>query len=410
MRAAGALGRCSSQGNVLREAAPNTGASASRLAALNLLVFAPIGVQLPFLPLWYASIGFAAESIALIQGATPIARFLAKFLVPPLADRKGAAARLLALCGVAMTVASLAAGLVQPAYTLVFLCIVASAFGQGPMIALTDAIVLREARRRVVAGERLLDYGLVRGAGSVSVLALMMAGGWFVGLFPRDTMIFIISGVMALATAGVFALAPKDSRAAGAGGAIKLERIARPRVVVLVVFAAGLIQASHAVVYTFGSIAFRAQGHSDLMIGLLWAVGVATEIAFFLASNRFGGASRAYGLLIAGALFAILRWLVMASTTSTALVFLAQALHAFSFAATHLGSIFALTRLVGETRRAQAQGWISGANALTTAVVSVLSGPLWKAYGLHAYFFMCGVAALGLTLAVLAALDPRKDD
>ena len=200
----------------MREAAPNTGASASRLAALNLLVFAPIGVQLPFLPLWYASIGFAAESIALIQGATPIARFLANLLVPPLADRKGAAARLLALCGLGMTVASLCAGLVQPVYTLVFLCIVVSAFGKGPMIALTDAIVLREARRRVVAGERPLDYGVVRGAGSVSVLVLMMAGGWFVGLFPPETMIFVISGVMALAAAGVFALAPKDSRANGA--------------------------------------------------------------------------------------------------------------------------------------------------------------------------------------------------
>ncbi|MCB1546188.1 MAG: MFS transporter [Methylobacteriaceae bacterium] len=394
----------------MREAAPNTGASASRLAALNLLVFAPIGVQLPFLPLWYASIGFAAESIALIQGATPIARFLANLLVPPLADRKGAAARLLALCGLGMTVVSLCAGLVQPAYTLVFICIVASAFGQGPMIALTDAIVLREARRRVVAGERPLDYGVVRGAGSVSVLLLMMAGGWFVGLFPPDTMIFVISGVMALAAAGVFLLAPKDSRANGDGATVKLEKIARPRVVIFVVLGGALIQASHAVVYTFGSIAFRAQGHSDLMIGLLWAVGVATEIAFFLASNRFGGASRAYGLLIAGALFAILRWLVMASTTSVTLVFLAQALHAFSFAATHLGSIFALTRLVGETRRAQAQGWISGANALSTALVSVVSGHLWKAYGLHAYLFMCGVAALGLGLALAAALDPRRDD
>ena len=150
----------------MREAAPNTGASASRLAALNLLVFAPIGVQLPFLPLWYASIGFAAESIALIQGATPIARFLANLLVPPLADRKGAAARLLALCGLGMTVVSLCAGLVQPAYTLVFICIVASAFGQGPMIALTDAIVLREARRRVVAGERLAGRAADAAAGA----------------------------------------------------------------------------------------------------------------------------------------------------------------------------------------------------------------------------------------------------
>ena len=142
----------------------------------------------------------------------------------------------------------------------------------------------------------------------------------------------------------------------------------------------------------------------------MWAIGVATEIAFFLASNRFGGANRAYGLLIAGALFAILRWLLMAATTNTALVFVGQALHAFSFAATHLGSIFALTRLVGETRRAQAQGWISGANALTMAFVSVMSGHLWKAFGLSAYLFMAGVAALGLALAVAAALDPRRDD
>lgn len=397
-------------GNELSGAAPKTGASASRLAALNLLVFAPVGVQLPFQSLWYASIGFAAESIALINGATPIARFVSNLLIPPLADKHGSTARLLGVCGFGMTVASLCAGLVQPAYALVFLCIVVSAFSQGPMIALTDSIVLREARRRAVAGERLLDYGVVRGAGSVSVLVLMAAGGWFVGLFPPGAMIYVIAGVMALASVGVVLLAPRDARAGGAGAVQMRETIARPRVVVLVVLAGALIQASHAVVYTFGSIAFRAQGHSDFVIGLLWAIGVATEIAFFLASNRFGGASRAYGLLIAGALFAILRWLLMAATTNTALVFVGQALHAFSFAATHLGSIFALTRLVGETRRAQAQGWISGANALTMAFVSVMSGHLWTAFGLSAYLFMAGVAALGLALAVAAALDPRRDD
>lgn len=389
---------------------PFPGASARRLAALNLLVFAPIGVQLPFQSLWLASIGFAAESIALIQGATPLARFLSNLLSPPQADKRGNAARLLGLCGFAMTVATLCAALAQPAYALVFACIVAGAFSQGPMIALTDSIVLREARRRAVAGERLLDYGVVRGAGSVSVLVLMAAGGWFVGLFPPAAMIYAIAGVMALASAGVVLLAPQDARAHGAGAASMREKIARPRVVVLVVLAGALIQASHAVVYTFGSIAFRAQGHSDFVIGLLWAIGVATEIAFFLASNRFGGASRAYGLLIAGALFAILRWVLMASTTSTALVFVGQALHAFSFAATHLGSIFALTRLVGETRRAQAQGWISGANALTMALASIMSGYLWKAFGLQAYLFMAGVAAAGLALAAAAALDPRKDD
>ena len=81
--------------------------------------------------------------------------------MPGRAAPTGATSRLLALCGVGMTLASFCAGFVQPVYGLVFLFILASAFGQGPMIALTDSIVLREARRRVVAGERLLDYGAV---------------------------------------------------------------------------------------------------------------------------------------------------------------------------------------------------------------------------------------------------------
>ncbi len=139
-------------------------------------------------------------------------------------------------------------------------------------------------------------------------------------------------------------------------------------------------------------------------------MGVATEIAFFFFSTRFGGARRAYGMLMAGGAVAIARWLLMAATTNTALLFFGQALHAFTFAATHLGAIFALTQLVGESRRAQAQGWISGANALTTALVSVASGPLWQTFGLHAYWFMCGVAGLGLALAAAAALDPRRND
>ena len=77
--------------------------SAWRLAALNLLVFAPVGVQLPFLSLWYASIGFGAEAIALIQGATPLARFASNLLIPPIADRRGDAPRLLAICACGMS-------------------------------------------------------------------------------------------------------------------------------------------------------------------------------------------------------------------------------------------------------------------------------------------------------------------
>ena len=118
--------------------------SAWRLAALNLLVFAPVGLQLPFLSLWYAGIGFGAEAIAILQGATPLARFVSNLLVPPVADRRGNApccwrSALGGMAGFAF------AGL-HHSFWWVFACIVAATFAQGPMIALGDSMTLREAR------------------------------------------------------------------------------------------------------------------------------------------------------------------------------------------------------------------------------------------------------------------------
>ena len=88
---------------------------------------------------------------------------------------------------------------------------------------------------------------------------------------------------------------------------------------------------------------------------------------------------------------------------------LAQAMHATTFASTHLGSVYALTRLVGETRRAQAQGWISGVNALVYSATAIGCGFLWNAFGQHAYLAMSAVAAAGVALVLVAALDRRKD-
>jgi MFS transporter, PPP family, 3-phenylpropionic acid transporter len=380
-----------------------------RLAALNLLVFAPIGVQLPFLSLWYASIGFGAEAIATIQGATPLARFVANLMIPPVADRRGNAPLLLALCALGATAGFAFAGL-HRGFWFVFVCIVAGTFAQGPMVALGDSMVLREARRRVVAGERALDYGLIRGIGSGGVLGLMVVGGWLVGLFPPDDMIFVIAAVIGATLLGILALSPRTPPAVGGAAAIPREKIARPGLVALVVLGAALIQASHAMIYTFGSIAFRAQGYSDVVIGLLWAIGVATEVAFFvLMSRRLGGANGAYLFLIIGGASAILRWSLMALPLSTPILFCVQAMHATTFASTHLGSVYALTRLVGETRRAQAQGWISGVNALTYSATAIGCGFLWNAFGSHAYLAMAGVAGAGVALVAVAALDRRKD-
>ena len=54
------------------------------------------------------------------------------------------------------------------------------------------------------------------------------------------------------------------------------------------------IQASHAVLYAYGSIHWRALGVSETEIGALWAASVAAEIVFMLTIGTAAiGAARA---------------------------------------------------------------------------------------------------------------------
>src|SRR5258708_34395992 len=53
----------------------------------------------------------------------------------------------------------------------------------------------------------------------------------------------------------------------------------------LFMLAAGCCQASHAVLYSFGTLTWRAAGLSDVTISLLWGESVAVEIVLMLASG-----------------------------------------------------------------------------------------------------------------------------
>jgi MFS family permease len=66
--------------------------------------------------------------------------------------------------------------------------------------------------------------------------------------------------------------------------------------------------------------------------------------------------------------------------------------------------VYLLARLAGPQRRAQAQGWLSAAGALSLAAATFASGFLQAEYGRRAYLFMAGIALAGLLLAGLARI------
>jgi PPP family 3-phenylpropionic acid transporter len=170
-----------------------------------------------------------------------------------------------------------------------------------------------------------------------------------------------------------------------------------------VIGAAACTQASHAALYAFGSIHWRDLGFSSATIGWLWAVGVVAEILMFAALGRsVGRGSAAFGLMIAGAGTAILRFAVLAADPGLAATFVLQTLHGASFGATHLGTIAALALLAPEAARGRAQGAMTSVQALAMAAGTVASGPIYRAVGPMVFLAMVPLACGGLALALLA--------
>jgi MFS transporter, PPP family, 3-phenylpropionic acid transporter len=127
----------------------------------------------------------------------------------------------------------------------------------------------------------------------------------------------------------------------------------------LLLLAAGLAQASHAVFYTFGTLHWRALGLSTAWSGTLWAISIVAEVALFAYSaavvRRIGPAQ----LIVLGAGAAVIRWFIMGLDPPLSLLLPLQILHALTFGATHIGAIHCLGRAVPETQAGTAQALYS---------------------------------------------------
>src|SRR5262249_60094114 len=86
-----------------------------------------------------------------------------------------------------------------------------------------------------------------------------------------------------------------------------------------------------------------------------------------------------------------------------------QALHALSFAATHLGAMHYLAQAAPARRGATAQGDFAAVQGIVFAVAMGQSGGLVETQGSRAYFTMALVAAVGMICAAWALGRRRRE-
>jgi MFS transporter, PPP family, 3-phenylpropionic acid transporter len=401
----------------------NGGSSAlPRFLTLYAALFAAFGVVSPFFAAFLAGRGLQSEAIGLVLAAGTAVRLLAGPIGGRLADRLGAPRRVLVITAAA---ASCVAFCYLPAQGmwLLLLVSVAHAAVLAPITPIADALALSSAMGSSAMGSsamassamdvstmgvstmpggasRRFEYGWVRAAGSAAFILGTLLAGPTVGRFGLDAIIWL-NGLL-LGLAAWFARRVPDLPAPVAvkrtGGIAALLRIG---VFCRLMLVAALIQGSHALHDGFVVIHWESVGISDATIGLLWSESVAAEVIVFLfvgpwLLDRLSPA----GASILAALGGVVRWAVLAETTSTLASALVEPLHGLTFALQHLACMRLIGVVVPPRLAATAQAFYGTvAVGVATAVLTLGSGTLYANFGAGGFWVMAALCAASMPVA-----------
>lgn len=360
-----------------------------RFSALYFMIFLAAGIMLPWWPVFLSGRGLDAGQIGWVVALGFLIKPLAGPMITKRVDQLGERRRPLIVLMIA-TLAGYSLYLIEGGFWLVLAITSITAVFFAPVLPLIDGTTMSAATAKG------LNYGRIRLWGSVSFIIAASGGGY---LFEgRDTSLILYAVLAAFAVTVLASFRIPDFRPPAAKperGTIR--KLLTHPIFLLFMLATGLSNASHAVVYSFGTLNWQAEGLSDTLIGILWMTGVLAEIGVFTASTWFVGRFGPIGLLIMGALAGIIRWILTPLFPTFEALILLQLLHGLTYGAYHLGIMHFIQRAAPEGLSATAQGLYAAiAMGVVMGVSSWGAGQLYGTIQADAFFVMAAMSAVAL--------------
>jgi MFS transporter, PPP family, 3-phenylpropionic acid transporter len=367
--------------------------SFDRFLLLYSTMFAAFGAVSPFLPALLHERGLGPSEIGAVLAAGTAVRLITGPIISRLADRLGKHRQTLAVL-IAMA-AVIAFGYGLPAGFAIFLLVsVAHASALAPIVPIADAMTLAAAPGR-------FQYGWVRGAASAAFVVGAVGAGQVVGATSLGGIVWMNATMLALAAVAALRL-PRNAldRPVVRRQANVRALFAVPGFVPLMALAA-LVLSSHTLHDGFEVLRWEEGGIGPGTAGLLWSEGVLAEVVVFVVVGptllRWLGPAGAAALAASAG---VVRWSVTAVTAWLPAMALVEPLHGLTFALLHLACMQMLSVIVPPALAATAQA-IYGTVAVgaVSAILTLMSGPLYGALGPRAFWFMALLCAAALPIA-----------
>lgn len=369
-----------------------------RLGAFYFFYFAVIGGFQPYWGLYLQGQGFSPAAIGELMAIVMATRIIAPNFWGYIADHTGKRLQLVRFGALMMLLVWLGVFWAREYWSLA-LVLLAYGFFQNAILAQFEAVTMAHL------GERRERYSLIRLWGS---LGFIVTGTGLGILFDHISVDSLPMWLLACALATWLSsmLVPDIKTPKRHEASDGLWTILKRQPVWAFFIAHFLLQFSHAPYYTFYSIHLEEHGYSRTEIGWLWGVGVLAEIGLFLVMHRFMPWLGEMRLMLWSLLLAGMRWLVIGFMVDSHIaIWLAQLLHAASFATFHAAAMVLIYRHFGDGHQGQGQAIYSMLWGMGVAIGSLLTGMVW-ATSSNAWVF--AVAALMCLLAWFVLMVSRS--
>jgi MFS transporter, PPP family, 3-phenylpropionic acid transporter len=363
-------------------------------AALSAAYFSHIGVVNTFLSLWLKEIGYGVALIGLIASIQSFSRLAAPYAWAWLGDRSGERAKLLRIATVLATLGSLGLFWKNGGMGWLIACLLFMYLNSSALMPMSESALAQIVTRGGIFDVR--RHGRVRLWGSLGFMVSVLGAGVFFEHFGLLYFPLAVTLGLILLTLSAYCIPNLRESAHHEKSKAPIWHTLRQPSVAWFFGTLALNVLAHMGLYVFFSLYCDELGYSKTMIGMLWAAAVILEIGWFYSQGRWLPRFSLTAWLIVSAVATALRFGLTAGLGDTLwILFIAQGLHALSFAANHTVCTALISHhFPGNMRgRGQALYTVLG-YGIPGVLGSWAGGLISEAYGLRTVFWICTATAV----------------
>lgn len=356
------------------------------------------GILIPFWAVWLEGLHFDSRQIGNMVAISLIARSLGSLIFPLLLKEAKQLIPSLKLLGFLCLLTTsgfwILSDFFTPTWFLILCLMVILNFFVSPPIPLTDSLASEWQK------QSSFQYGRVRLWGSIGFVVGSSLVGYLIDVFDYQVIIYTMICAQMLFLFSTFripTIQPQSSQQ-GVNKPVDIKKLFFSPMMILIMLAIMLLQGSHAAYYTFAAPYWKSLGYSGTTTGFLVAFAVVAEIFFFAFGNKIVARMQIRHILQISAVATILRWVLMANVTSWPMILFTQSFHAITYVMGHM----AIVRFIASYKEQEViylqAVYATMASGVGIAMFTSISGILIDRYHADAFYFMSGVALVGLLL------------